>query len=210
MIRVLVVDDHVLIRKGIVLLLENYKDVEVVGEAGDGAEAITQAIALEPDVMLMDVSIPNGLDGFTATEEILKQMDNVKIIMLTMHNEIAYIQKAISLDAHGYILKNSQGGVLYEAIHAVYNGRTFYHVGIPQELINKLFKYKGQEGKCILTVREKEIVRLTVLGFTNVQIAEQLFISSKTVENHKSNIMQKLHLKSKAELIQYGLANSYL
>ena len=210
MIRVLVVDDHVLIRKGIVLLLENYKDVEVVGEAGDGAEAITQAIALEPDVMLMDVSIPNGLDGFTATEEILKQVDNVKIIMLTMHNEIAYIQKAISLDAHGYILKNSQGGVLYEAIHAVYNGRTFYHVGIPQELINKLFKYKGQEGKCILTVREKEIVRLTVLGFTNVQIAEQLFISSKTVENHKSNIMQKLHLKSKAELIQYGLANSYL
>jgi len=210
MIRVIVVDDHVLIRKGIVLLLENYKDVEVVGEAGDGAEAITQAIALEPDVMLMDVSIPNGLDGFTATEEILKQVANVKIIILTMHNEVAYIQKAISLDAHGYILKNSQGGVLYEAIHAVYNGRIFYHVGIPQELITKLFKYKGQKGKCILTVREKEIVRLTVLGYTNVQIAEQLFISSKTVENHKSNIMQKLHLKSKAELIQYGLANSYL
>lgn len=97
MIRVLVVDDHVLIRKGIVLLLENYMDIEVVGEAGDGAEAITQAISLNPDVILMDVSIPNGLDGFTATQEIHKQMPNVKIIMLTMHNEVAYIQKRLLL-----------------------------------------------------------------------------------------------------------------
>jgi DNA-binding NarL/FixJ family response regulator len=208
MIRVLVVDDHVLIRKGIVLLLENYLDIEVVGEASDGAEAITQAISLNPDVVLMDVSIPNGLDGFTATQEIHKQMPNVKIIMLTMHNEVAYIQKAIAVDAHGYILKNSQGGILYEAIHAVYNGNIYYNVGIPQEQMNKLFEHKGHEDQCILTVREQEIMRLTVLGY--IQIAGQLYISSKTVENHKSNIMQKLDLSNKAELIQYGLANNYM
>ncbi|MFB7159512.1 MULTISPECIES: response regulator [unclassified Lysinibacillus] len=210
MIRVLVVDDHVLIRKGIVLLLENYIDIEVVGEAGDGAEAITQAISLNPDVILMDVSIPHGLDGFTATQEIHKQMPNVKIIMLTMHNEVAYIQKAIAVEAHGYILKNSQGGILYEAIHAVYSGRIYYNVGIPQEQMDKLFEHKGQEDQCILTVREQEIMRLTVLGYTNIQIAGQLYISSKTVENHKSNIMQKLNLSNKAELIQYGLANNYM
>lgn len=210
MIRVLVVDDHVLIRKGIVLLLENYIDVEVVGEAGDGAEAITQAISLNPDVILMDVSIPNGLDGFTATQEIHKQMPNVKIIMLTMHNEVAYIQKAIAVEANGYILKNSQGGILYEAIHDVYNGRIYYNVGIPQEQMEKLFEHKGHEDQCILTVREQEIMRLTVLGYTNIQIAGQLYISSKTVENHKSNIMQKLNLSNKAELIQYGLANNYM
>ncbi|MFF2179206.1 response regulator [Lysinibacillus sp. NPDC058147] len=210
MIRVLVVDDHVLIRKGIVLLLENYIDIEVVGEAGDGAEAITQAISLNPDVILMDVSIPNGLDGFTATQEIHKQMPSVKIIMLTMHNEVAYIQKAIAVEANGYILKNSQGGILYEAIHDVYNGRIYYNVGIPQEQMEKLFEHKGHEDQCILTVREQEIMRLTVLGYTNIQIAGQLYISSKTVENHKSNIMQKLDLSNKAELIQYGLANNYM
>ncbi|MCL1698020.1 MULTISPECIES: response regulator transcription factor [unclassified Lysinibacillus] len=210
MIRVLVVDDHVLIRKGIVLLLENYIDIEVVGEAGDGAEAIIQATSLNPDVILMDVSIPNGLDGFTATQEIHKQMPNVKIIMLTMHNEVAYIQKAIAVEANGYILKNSQGGILYEAIHAVYSGRIYYNVGIPQEQLDKLFEHKGHEDQCILTVREQEIMRLTVLGYTNIQIAGQLYISSKTVENHKSNIMQKLNLSNKAELIQYGLTNNYM
>ena len=210
MIRVLVVDDHVLIRKGIVLLLENYHDVQVVGEASDGAEAITKAISLEPDVILMDVSIPNGLDGFTATQEIHKQLPKIKIIMLTMHSEVAYIQKAIAIEAHGYLLKNSQGGELYEAIQAVISGRLYYNVGIPQEQLAKLFEHKGEENKSILTVREQEIVRYTVLGYTNIQIAKDLFISSKTVENHKANIMQKLKLKNKAELIQYGLRNNYM
>lgn len=209
MIKVLVVDDHTLIRKGIILLLEHYDDIQVVGEASDGEQAIQLAFQLKPDVILMDVSIPNGLDGFTATVEIKKQLPHVKIIMLTMHNEVTYIQKAIDIEADGYILKNSQGGELYHAVKTVFHGQHFYSVGLPEEQLEKLFKNKGQEKKDVLSNREQEIVRLTILGFTNKQIAEKLFISVKTVENHKTNIMQKLDLKDKSELIQYGIVNKY-
>lgn len=210
MINVLLVDDHVLIRKGIALLLENLGDISVVGEANDGEEAIQLAYQTSPDVILMDISIPNGIDGFTATKEIKKNLPDIKIIILTMHNEVAYIQQAIEVGADGYILKNSQGGIMYEGIQAVYNNKTFYEVGLPQEQIEKLFKNKGNQKVDVLSTREQEIVRLTILGYTNVQIAEKLFISSKTVESHKSNIMQKLSLKNKAQLIQYGIANGYI
>lgn len=210
MIKVLVVDDHVLIRKGIVLLLEKYKDIEVVGEASDGEEAIQLATQMQPDVVLMDISIPHGLDGFTATQEIMKIVDHVKVILLTMHNEIGYIQRGIEIGAQGYLLKNSQGGELYDAIRSVNNGKRYYEVGIPEEQLEKLFNQKGKEKRELLTVREQEIVRLTILGYTNVEIGKKLFISSKTVENHKANIMQKLELKTKSELIQYGLANKYV
>ena len=210
MTRVVLVDDHVLIRKGIGLILEQYKDIEVVGEASDGAEAIQLAHALEPDCIFMDVSIPNGLDGFSAASEIKKALPAVKIIMLTMHNEIGYIKRAIEIKADGYILKNSQGNEMYEAIQQVMRGQTFYDVGLPKEQLEKLFSQKSTKSNELLSNREQEIVRLTILGFTNQEIASQLFISVKTVENHKSNIMQKLELKSKAELVQYGLTNGYI
>ncbi|MGG0669483.1 response regulator transcription factor [Lederbergia citrisecunda] len=210
MIKVLVVDDHVLIRKGIILLLENHQDIEVVGEAGDGEEAIQLAASTQPDVILMDISIPDGLDGFTATQEIMTRLEGVKVILLTMHNEIVYIQKGIEVGAHGYLLKNSQGNVLYEAIKAVHEGKRYYQVGLPEEQLERLFKQKGKEKAELLTIREQEIVRLTILGYTNVQIGKKLFISSKTVENHKANIMQKLELKDKSEFIQYGLVNRYV
>lgn len=208
MFRVVLVDDHVLIRKGIGLLLGQYSDVEVVGEASDGAEAIQLAHSLEPDCIFMDVSIPNGLDGFSAAAEIKKSFPAIKIIMLTMHNEVGYIKRAIDIKMDGYILKNSQGNELYEAIQRVMRGQTYYDVGLPQEQLAKLFSHKTS--KELLSIREQEIVRLTILGFTNQEIASQLFISVKTVENHKSNIMQKLELKSKAELVQYGLTNGYI
>lgn len=210
MIHVLLVDDHTLIRKGIALLLENHEDISVVGEANDGEEAIQLAYQTNPDVILMDISIPNGLDGFTATKEIKKNLPHIKIIFLTMHNEIAYIQQAIEVEADGYILKNSQGGIMYEAIQAVHNNKAYYEVGLPKDQLEKLFKNKGNQKGEVLSTREQEIVRLSILGYTNIQIAEKLFISSKTVENHKSNIMQKLHLKGKSELIQYGIANGYI
>ena len=210
MINVLLVDDHVLIRKGLALLLGNYTDIAVVGEASDGGEAIRLAYQTEPHVVLMDISIPDGLDGFTAAKEIKKNLPDTKIIMLTMHNEVAYIQQAIEVEADGYILKNSQGGEMYEAIQSVYTGRLYYETGLPKEQVEKLFKKKGRNNTDILSTREQEIVRLTILGFTNMEIAEKLFISAKTVENHKANIMHKLKLKSKAELIQYGITNKYI
>ena len=210
MIKVLLVDDHVLIRRGIALLLENHVDISVVGEANDGEEAIQLAYQTDPDVILMDISIPNGIDGFAATREIKKSLPHIKVVFLTMHNEVAYIQQAIEIGAEGYILKNSQGGIMYEAIQSVYNHKAYYEVGLPKEQVEKLFKNKGTQKVDVLSTREQEIVRLTILGYTNVQVGEKLFISSKTVENHKSNIMQKLHLKNKAELVQYGITNGYI
>lgn len=210
MIKVFLVDDHVLIRKGIALVLENYKDLEVIGDASTTEECIQMMYEQEVDVVLMDISIPKGIDGFTATQKIKKIFPSTKVIMLTMHSEIAYIQKAIDCDADGYILKNSQDSQVYKAIQAVYSGRKYYDVGLPKELLEKMFKKKGQNNTDVLSSREQEIVRLTILGYTNLQIADKLFISSKTVENHKSNIMQKLSLKSKAELIQYGITNNYI
>lgn len=209
MIHVVLVDDHVLIRKGIALILEQYKDIDIVGEASDGAEAIQIVHATVPDCVFMDVSIPNGLDGFSAVAEIKKAFPSIRIIMLTMHNEIGYIQRAIELKVDGYILKTSQGNEMYEAIQQVMRGERYYEVGLPKEQLEKLFSQKNKQ-KELLSTREQEIVRLTILGYTNQEMASQLFISTKTVENHKSNIMQKLELKTKAELVQYGLTNGYI
>ena len=204
----MVVDDHVLIRKGLILLLELYPDITIVGEAGNGNEAITTALKTNPDVILMDISMPSGLDGYTAAKNITNDLPHTKIILLTMHDEEVYIQKAIQVRAHGYILKKSQGNELYEAIRSVYNGKRFYKVGMSEEQLKKMFE--AEKPRSILTIREQEVVHLTILGFSNKQVSEKLVISPKTVENHKSNIMQKLRLKDKHELIQYGLNNGYL
>ncbi|MCP3741523.1 response regulator [Rossellomorea sp. BNER] len=209
MIRVLVVDDHVLIRRGIVLLLESYPEIEIVGEADGGDEAILMASSKRPDVILMDISMPNGLDGFTAAEEILSSYKDIRIVLLSMHDEEVYIQKAIQLNVCGYILKKSQGGELFEAIETVHQGKRYYKVGIPDKQVEKLFQQREKE-RSILSIREKEIVRLTILGYSNKQISERLIISPKTVENHKANIMSKLNLKCKSEMIQYGINNHYL
>ncbi|WP_282020918.1 response regulator transcription factor [Planomicrobium okeanokoites] len=210
MIRVLVVDDHILIRKGLVLLLESYSDISIIGEASDGEEAIRQALKEEPDVILMDISMPNGIDGMVATQEILKYSKDIKVILLSMHDEEGYIQEAIEIEADGYILKNSQGGELHHAIQQVHKGEKYYKVGLPPEQIKKLFENRGKKQASILTLREQEVLRLVVYGYTNRQVSEKLSISPKTVENHKANIMTKLELKQKSELIQYAIANHYI
>ncbi|MFX3623595.1 MAG: response regulator [Ectobacillus sp.] len=209
MIKILIVDDHVLIRKGIKLLLESHQDLQVVGEAGDGAEALTLSIKYEPHVILMDLSMPDGLDGFTAIKEIRKQFPNVKIIVLTMHDEEIYIKKALMLKVNGYLLKNSHANDLHRAIMAVGRGERYFQTDIPLEEIEKKMSYP-EDTQTVLTDREQDILRLTVLGYTNAQIAQKLSISPKTVESHKANIMQKLRLKGKHELIQYGIKNHYL
>jgi DNA-binding NarL/FixJ family response regulator len=209
MIKVLIVDDHVLIRRGLVLLLESYNNIQIIGEASTGDEAILFAERNSPDIVLMDISMPKGLDGFTAAEEILKLNQNLKIILLSMHDEEVYVQKAIEINAHGYILKKSQGGELYDSIRTVYNGGRYYKVGIPNDQIKRMCKKQNSQNS-ILSTREKEIVRLTILGFTNKQISIKLMISPKTVENHKANIMKKLDFKDKSDMIQYGINNKYI
>lgn len=210
MIRVLLVDDHTMIRKGLRVLLEGNADIEIVGESHDGNDAVIKTKQLAPDVVLMDLSMPNGLDGFSASKEIRKQNPAVKIVVLTMHDEEIFVQQAITVGAQGYILKNSHGELLYQAIHEVYQGKHFYRTSVSQEMIRQWMKSDAKVMPSILTDREKEIVRLIVLGYTNKDIAEKLSISVKTVENHKTNIMQKLSIDSKHELIQYAIKNKYL
>lgn len=209
MIKVMVVDDHRLIRRGIVMLLEKHPDLTVVGEAENGDEAILVTNQTKPDVILMDISMPNGLDGFTATEEILRDHQQIHIIFLSMHEEEEYIRRAIQVDGAGYILKNSQSSELHEAIRTVYNGKRYFNVGLPEEQLEKLFQNR-EKAPSILSVQERKVVRLSTLGFTNKQIGERLVISPKTVENHKTNIMNKLGLKNKSDLIKYALNNQYL
>lgn len=206
--KILIVDDHVLIRKGIRLLLEGLPDMEVAAEARDGSEAITMAVKHQPNVILMDLSMPDGLDGFTASQKILSEMKSVKIIVLTMHDEEIYVRKALQLHIHGYLLKNSQANEMYEAIQAVLRGERYYKTQIPEEQLRRLMK--GEETESVLTLREQEVVRLTALGYTNIQISQQLTISPKTVENHKANIMQKLELKDKHDLIKYAIKNKFI
>lgn len=208
MIRVMVVDDHILIRKGILMLLEEFSDIEIAGEAGSGEEAILIANTCRPDVILMDISMPNGLDGFNAAEEILKNHSSIRIILLSMHDEEIYIQKAIQLNVSGFILKKSESNDLYTSISQVFHGKKYFSVGLPDKQIQKMMEKQGKVPS-ILTLREKEVVQLLVRGYSNKQIAEKLFISPKTVENHKANMMDKLQLSNKSELIQYGLNNMF-
>nr|WP_206767700.1 response regulator transcription factor [Brevibacillus formosus] len=199
-----------MIRKGLRVLLESYSQIKIVGESHTGNDAILKANQLEPDVVLMDLSLPNGLDGFTASNEIRKSNPFVKIVILTMHDEEIFVQKAITVGADGYILKNSHGELLFQAIVEVYRGKRFYRTSVSQEVINLWLKSDARTLPSVLTLREKELVRLIVLGYTNKEMADKLLISVKTVENHKTNIMQKLGLDSKHQLIQYAIKNRYL
>lgn len=210
MIRVLLVDDHTMIRKGLRVLLEGYADIRIVGESPDGRDAIEKTGRLHPDVVLMDLSIPDGLDGFSASKEIKRRHPRAKIVILTMHDEEIFIQQAVAIGADGYILKNSHGELLYQAIKQVHQGRRYYKTSVSEEKIKQWLQEEGKGMPSVLTDREKEIVRLTVLGYTNKEIADKLSISVKTVENHKSKIMQKLQLASKHELILYAIKNKYL
>ncbi|MGE5702467.1 MAG: response regulator [Clostridia bacterium] len=213
MIRVLLVDDHTMVRKGIRMLLQAFSDVQIIGECQDGHEAVIKTGQLQPDVILMDLSMPGGLDGFRASREIAKQHPQVKIVILTMFDEEIYIQQAVQVGAYGYILKNSQGELLIEAIREVYQGKRFYKTSIAEEKIKQWMSQQHQQNRelsSILTDREKEIVRLIVLGYSNKEVADKLLISVKTVENHKTNIMQKLEITTKRELIQFAIRNHYL
>ncbi|WP_232818691.1 response regulator [Exiguobacterium flavidum] len=204
-IRLLIVDDHVLVRDGLRLMFENDPDIEVVGAAEEGGEAIRVAIRERPDVILLDVTMPEGLDGFVTARSLKEEVPEVRVIFLTMHDEEVYVRKALESGISGYLSKNSDVSALRGAIKHVYSGKTCFETTLPPEEIDRLLQ--GQASKKTLTRREIEIVRLTALGYTNLEIGNQLNISPKTVENHKARIMGKLQIKHKHELVQYALKN---
>jgi two-component system response regulator NreC len=214
MVKILVVDDHAVVRSGLMMLLDGKQNIEIVGEAADGDEAIQAAIRLRPDVVLMDLNMPPGKDGLTATAELKKRLPETAVLILTMHDDDGYLFRAIQAGASGYILKSAPHEELLTAIHSVTTGNAYLYPTATKRLMSEyLDKLKHGDNAGTyepLSDREQEVLALVAKGYANKEIAEQLIISVKTVESHKSNVMEKLGLKSRPELVKYAMKKGLL
>jgi two-component system response regulator NreC len=210
--KVLLVDDHVIVRQGLKALLSDEPDMEVVGEANNGREALEKLAALEPDVVLMDISMP-GLNGIEATRQIKQRYPDVKVVILSMHANEEYVFQVLQAGAAGYVLKLSDSMEVLTAIRAALSGGSFLSPPISRTVINDYVRRAEARGQGsdldLLTSREREVLQLLAEGRSNRDIAEELSISIKTVESHRSNIMNKLEVSSKAELIKYALRKGW-
>ncbi len=205
LIRVLIADDHTIVRSGVRLLLEAEADMEVVGEALDGREALDLAESLQPDVVLMDITMPE-MDGLEATREIKTSFPQIKVLVLTMHRSDEYFFEMLKAGASGYILKGAKTSELINAVRVVQQGEVFLYPTMTQKLVNgylKLSEWDKEAGPS-LSPREKEILSLLAEGYSNKEIADLLVISPSTVHSHRSNVMDKLGLNNRRELIQYA------
>jgi two-component system, NarL family, response regulator NreC len=206
--RVLIADDHGVVRKGLRLLLEQYPEIVVVGEASNGREAATMAATLSPEVVVMDVAMPI-LNGIEAAEQILKDNSQVGIIMLTMHADESYVLRALHVGVKGYLLKESAEKDLLLAIRTVTQGKPFFSRAIGETLLEDYVRVLKQKGLSdtfdLLTPREKEVLQLLAEGKTNKDVATTLDISPYTVESHRTNLMQKLNLHNTAEIVLYAV-----
>ena len=206
---ILIVDDHPFFREGLKSLLVRHSGYRVVGEAGNGYEALEKAKELKPDLVIMDISLPDG-SGIDVAQEIRELLSGTKIVILSMHLKIDYIVKAFRSGAIGYITKDSATEKLLECLETVSRGEYFMDSSLSHAVVENLVKAREQEtdvasaNYSALTPREQEVLRLLAEGLSAKEIADKLFISQKTVENHRTNIMNKLHLHSTVELIRYA------
>lgn len=204
-IKVLITDDHAIVRDGVKALLGIQGDLEVIGEAIDGKDAITKAEELVPDVIVMDIVMP-GMDGIEATRRINKDNPEIKILMLTQHDNREYVLSAVKAGAKGYVPKKALGSELVTAIRTVYTGDSFLYPSTAATLIDDYRKRtEDHEPYARLTTREREILRLIASGKTSRQIADMLFISLKTVHGHRAKVMKELNIHNRADLIKYAL-----
>ena len=212
-IRVVLVDHHTILRAGLRMLLNAQSDIEVVGEASDGKQGIAQALHHQPHVVLMDITMPE-MSGIEATRQIKKVLPDVRVLILTMHENEAYLFQGLRAGASGYMLKEAADTELISAIRIVQSGR-FYLSPLAQSIMvgDYLQRVRSGEEKDTykdLTEREREILKLVAEGFTNNQIAEKLIISPKTVDTHRTHVMDKLNLHSRAELVKYAMRRGLL
>ncbi|MEP6697588.1 MAG: response regulator transcription factor [Pseudonocardiales bacterium] len=214
-IRVLVVDDHALFRRGLEMVLEQEPDIEVVGEAGDGAQAVQKSIETAPDIVLMDVRMPKG-SGIEACRAIKEAVPSAKIIMLTISDEELDLYEAIKAGATGYLLKEISIEEVASAIRAVQNGQSLISPSMASKLLTEfaIMVKRGDEKEQVptprLTDREMEVLRLVARGMNNRDIAKDLFISENTVKNHVRNILEKLQLHSRMEAVVYAVREKLL
>ncbi len=215
-IRILIADDHAVLRAGLKMLLEAQPDMEVVGEAATGKEALELASLLAPDVILLDITMP-GMEEFRALRELREKVPSARILILTMHDHKGYLKRALREGASGYVVKKAADVELISAIRAVYRGDLYIHPSVTRALLEDALDAEATRGEGVfrpppemLSPREKEILRLVALGYTNSQIAEKLFISVKTVETYKARIKEKLGLKTRAAMVRYALQQGLL
>ena len=203
-IKVLVVDDHAILRDGIRALLSLHEDMELVGEASEGREAVEKVQDLAPDVVVMDIAM-FGMDGLEATRRISKKSPQVKVLVLTQHDNKEYILSAIRAGAAGYVPKRALGSDLIAAIRAVYMGNSVLYPSATTVLIKDYLRQTKKEPYDRLTDREREVFKLVADGHTSQEIADMLFISVKTVLGHRTKIMEKLDIHNRTELIKYAI-----
>ncbi|MBI3764769.1 MAG: response regulator transcription factor [Chloroflexi bacterium] len=205
-IRVLIADDHTIFRAGVRLLLEAEPDIAVVGEALNGDEAAALAESLRPDVILMDIAMP-GTNGLEATRRIKARWPEMQVLVLTMHRSDEYFFEVLKAGASGYVLKAAETNELIGAIRAVARGEVFLHPTMAGQLLKDYLSRSSEPeagAQPALTPREKEILRLLTDGYSNTEIAERLVVSPSTIHSHRTNLMKKLNLSSRHELIQYA------
>lgn len=212
MISIMLADDHHIVRQGLRALLEIEQHFHLVAEAGDGIEAIRLANKLKPDVLITDVMMP-GLNGLEITRQVTKSSPKTKVIILSMYSDDSYILESLKNGASGYVLKDSQASDLVRAVNEVAAGRRYLSPPLSEralELYTRRVESVPSDPFELLTTREREVIQLVAEGRTSVEIANQLFISPRTAEGHRANLMRKLGLQNNAELIRYALKRGIL
>ncbi len=210
--RVLLVDDHTILRTGLRMFFDSQEDMVVVGEAVSGEDALEKVQKLQPDVVILDISM-SGMNGIEAIARIKQLTSDVGILMLTMHEAEEYLQQAMQAGASGYVLKKAADSELLEAVRAVARKEIFLHPEMASMLIQSIYHPETREGSkkgINLTARETDVLKLVTLGHTNKEIGEQLAVSIKTVETHKARVMEKTGCERRSELVRYAMQEGYI
>jgi two-component system, NarL family, response regulator NreC len=208
-IRVLIVDDHAVVRAGLAMLVNAENDLEAVAEAGSARDAIFEARTAKPDVVLMDVMMPEQ-SGIEVVPQLLKEHPDAKVLVLSMQDDPRYVREAFEAGASGYVLKEAADAEVVAAIREVAAGGRYVHPELGARLVSAETAERRRAEEDPLSDREREVLRLLALGHTNQEIAKELYISVRTAETHRAHIMQKLRLSSRAELVRYALAEGLL
>ena len=214
-IRMVIADDHAVLRAGLRMLLNAEPDMEVVGEAGDGIEAVARAGELRPDIVLMDLAMP-PLGGIAATEQITSEPHGVRVLVLSMHDDESYLHQALRAGASGYVLKKAADSDLLSAIRAVHRGEVYIYPSLAKVLVQDMLRKESSPSDAErrpgdpLSEREREVLVLVAQGYTTQQIADQLVLSPKTVETYRARLTEKLGLRGRAQLVRYAIEKGLL